>query len=123
MLVAGVVVGVAGVWRFVGGGALSNITGIFNPALSATLRRVVPGGTVSVPPYLSCTLCRSCDLHILLGNLINSTIWLFGAGLVVQVVWLWEVVGVFWMDGSSLVLVLCGLVVGGRPCCGDGECL
>ena len=72
MLVAGVVVGVVEVWWFVGGGALSNITGIFNPALSATLRRVVPGGTVSVPPYLSFTLCKSCDFYILLGNLIKS---------------------------------------------------
>ena len=106
-----------------GGGTLPTITGIFNPALSATLRRVAPGGTLSVPPYLSFTLCRSCDLHILLGNLINSTIWSFGAGLVVLVVWLWKVVGVFWMGGSSLVLVLGGLVVGGRTCCGDGECL
>ena len=44
------------------------LLGLFNPALSATLRRVVPGGTMFVPPYLSCTLCLSCDSHKLLGN-------------------------------------------------------
>ena len=39
------------------------LLGIFNPAQCATLRRVVPGGTIFVPPYLSCTLCLPCDSH------------------------------------------------------------
>ena len=106
-----------------GGGTLPTITGIFNPALSATLRRVAPGGTLSVPPYLSLTLRKSCELHILLGNLIKSTKGLVGGGSVVLVVWLWNVVGVFWVGGSYLVLVVGGLVVGGGTCCGDGDCL
>ena len=44
------------------------LLGIFNPAQCATLRRVVPGGTIFVPPYLICTLCQPCGSHKSLGN-------------------------------------------------------
>ena len=45
-------------------GLLLTISGVFNSILC----RVLPGGTVTVPPYLVCTL-----LHILLGNPFKST--------------------------------------------------
>ena len=54
-------------WAVVSGVII--LLGIFNPAQCATLRRVVPGGTIFVPPYLSCTLCLPCGSHKLLGNL------------------------------------------------------
>ena len=56
-----------------GGSAVMTLLGIFNPAQCATLRRVVPGGTIFVPPYLIFTLCQPCASHKLLGNPLMSS--------------------------------------------------
>ena len=63
-----VVVGNGGCDGGVVAAGVITLLGIFNPAQCATLRRVVPGGTILVPPYLICTLCWPCSSHILLGN-------------------------------------------------------
>ena len=96
-----------------GGGTLPTITGIFNPALSATLRRVVPGGALSVPPYLSLTLRIAQVLRIAHITWepyqVNKGVgwWRFGGagGLVVECGWCflggWFLFGVgcWWFGG------------------------
>ena len=79
------------------------LLGMFNPAHSATLRRVVPGGTMFVPPYLSCTLWLPFGSHILLGNLdiLTSLVGVGGGG------------GAGVGGGVGLVVVSCGVVGGG----------
>ena len=56
----------AGRWEVVA--MLSTISGIFDPAHCATLRRVVPGGTLSVPLCLSCSLCQPFGSHKVQGG-------------------------------------------------------
>ena len=85
------------------GRVVLTLLGVFNPAHCATLRRVVPGGTVFVPPYLICTLWKPCGLHKLLGNLFMSTLWDGGGGG-----W-WCGVGGSWL--GRLVVVGGGVLV------------